>query len=110
MTHSTSPPLNAHHRISLGQDAKLDALLNPPAQTSIHILLPIGSVKVWFLFGKEEWVNTTVEVRVLCLGVNYLFKDSWRILTREAVGFRVTMRMGQIGRYFDIKRAELPLL
>jgi len=30
-------------------------------------------------------------------------------LTREAVGLRVTMMIGQIGRYFEIRRAEDPL-
>lgn len=32
-----------------------------------------------------------------------------RKLTREAAGERVTMIMGQMGRYLEIKRADLPL-
>ena len=32
-----------------------------------------------------------------------------RILTRAAVAFRVTMMIGQIGRYFEIRRADWPL-
>ena len=30
-------------------------------------------------------------------------------LTRDAVALRVTMMMGQTGRYLEIRRADLPL-
>ena len=46
-------------------------------------------------------------------GVSTLFvsQESVRggLHTREAVAFRVTMMIGQTGRYFEIIRAELPL-
>jgi hypothetical protein len=36
-------------------------------------------------------------------------KLSYQLLTRDGVEERVTMRIGHIGRYFEIKRADLPL-
>lgn len=38
-----------------------------------------------------------------------VLRQSKARLTLDAVAFLVTMMMGQMGRYFEIRRADLPL-
>ncbi len=67
MAHSSSPSLNTDHRIALAEDTELDRIHDTPFQTTVNVLLPWLRIEVWLLFWEVEWINTTVEMRVLHL-------------------------------------------
>ena len=40
MTHTTSPALDGDDRVALGEDTKLDGVVDTPLETLVDILLP----------------------------------------------------------------------
>lgn len=62
---ASAPSLNADDEVALGNDFEFQTLSNTPFETTVDILLPDLDVEVRFLFGEVEWVDATIEVRVL---------------------------------------------
>lgn len=108
MTLTTSPALNTDDKVASAQDAEFDRLRNAPFETLVNVLLPVLILKVWFSLWEDKWIDTAVEVRILLPSVACQ-RPKMDILTREAVALRVTMMIGQMGRYFESMRAEDPL-
>ena len=65
MAHTTAPALHAHHSIATVQDTKLHSIDDTPRQTAVDILLPWNLVEVWLLLWEPEWIDATVQMRVL---------------------------------------------
>lgn len=65
MTHSTAPTLHTNHRVTVVNDAELDTVLDTPLKTVIHVLLPVLTIEIGLRLGEEEWIDATVQVRVL---------------------------------------------
>lgn len=110
MPFATAPALDADDIVTPAQDAELDGFANPPFEAAIHILLPIILAEVGLLLWEDEGIDTTIQMGILS---SMLVSLVWMLglgkLTREAVGLRVTMMIGHMGRYFEIRRAEEPL-
>ncbi len=110
MTPSAAPTLHGDDLIPLVEYPKADRFSNTPLQAKIHVLLPVRLVKVRLPSRVQEWINATIEMRILKQEVS---KDSISMrdlaFTRDAVALRVTMMMGHTGRYFETKRADSPL-
>lgn len=110
MPFAATPALDADDVITSAQDTELYSFANPPFKAAIHILLPIIPAEVGLLLWENEWIDTTIQMGILS---NMLVSLAWMLgfgkLTRAAVGLRVTMMIGQMGRYFEIRRAEEPL-
>lgn len=109
MAHSSSPALDTDHRVALVKDTKLDGIHDSPLQTAVNVFLPWSGVEVWLLFGEIEGVYAAIQVRVLPELVQP-FTHGFRELTRAAMALRVTMMMGQTGRYLETRRAVVPLI
>lgn len=62
---AATPTLDTYHFVTLAKNPKLDRLLYTPRQTLVHVFLPIRFVEVRFLFWKQEWVYSTIQVGVL---------------------------------------------
>ena len=108
MAHPTTPALNTNHLIAFAQDLQLDGLLDTPLETVVNILLPILFIEVWLPLWEKERIDATVEVGVLQSQYE-LIGIVLDLLTLEARALRVTMMIGQTGRYLEIRRADLPL-
>ena len=108
MAHSSSPALDTDHRIALVKDTELDGVHDTPLQTTVNVFLPWSGVEVRLLLGEIEWVYATIQVRILPELVECIYRE-FLILTREAMALRVTMMMGQTGRYLETRRAVVPL-
>jgi len=109
VAHSASPALHADDGIALAENTELDCVHDAPLETAVDILLPWLRLEVWLCLREIEWVDAAVQVRVL----RELASKGQRVppaLTREAVALRVTMMMGHTGRYFETRRAVVPLL
>lgn len=65
VAHSTTPSLNADDGVTFVDNAKLHGFGDTPQEAAIDVFLPDDRVEVGFGFGKEEGVDTAVEVRVL---------------------------------------------
>lgn len=107
---ATPPALNADDVIAPAQNAEFNGFANPPLEAAIDILLPIILAEVGLLLWEDEGIDTTIQMGILSsMLVSLAWKPGFGKLTREAVGLRVTMMIGHIGRYFEIRRAENPL-
>lgn len=107
---ATAPALDTDHVVAPAQDAKLDGFANPPLEAAIDILLPIILAEVGLLLWEDEGIDTAIQVGILSsMLVSLARMLGFRKITREAVGLRVTMTIGHMGRYFEIRRAEEPL-
>lgn len=62
---TAAPALHANDRVTLGEDTKVDGALDAPLETLVDVFLPLNRLVVWLFLGKEEWPDTTVQVRVL---------------------------------------------
>lgn len=76
MPFAAAPSLHTHHEVAFIQNAELDALRDTPYQTLVNILLPISILEVRLGLGKEERIDTAVEVRVLWLVSNLPFQHT----------------------------------
>lgn len=107
---ATAPALNADDVIPPAQNAEFNGFADPPLEAAIDILLPIILAEVGLLLWEDEGIDTTIQMGILS---SVLVSLAWMLgfgkLTREAVGLRVTMMIGHMGRYFEIRRAEKPL-
>ena len=65
MAHPATPSLHADYGITTVDDAELDALLDAPLETVVHVLLPVLAVEVGLCLGEEEGIDAAVQVRVL---------------------------------------------
>ena len=65
MTHATAPSLYADDRIPALKYTEVDAVADAPFQASIDVFLPWLLAKVWLWLAEEEWVDATIEVRIL---------------------------------------------
>ena len=101
----TAPALHTNHQIILLQNAKIDGILDAPLEAAINILLPVCFIEVGLLLRVEEGVDTSVKVGILDI-VSAPISSHQVLLTLEAVGLRVTIMMGQTGRYFETIRAD----
>ena len=113
VAHTATPSLNTDDRVALVDDAELETVVDTPLEAAVDVLLPDLDVEVGLALGEVERPDTTVKVRVLSMSVVSCGLSELRrttALTREAVALRVTMMMGQTGRYLDRRRAVLPLV
>ena len=110
MTHASSPALHTYDGVALVQHAELYGVHNTPCKAAVDILLPRSCAEVGFRLREVEGVDTTVEMRVLFKLVEVRKREMISVLTREAIAFRVTMMIGQTGRYLETRRAVLPLV
>lgn len=107
---ATAPALNADDVIAPAQDAEFNGFADPPLEAAIDILLPIILAEVGLLLWEDEGIDTTIQMGILAsMLVSPAYMPRFGKLTREAVGLRVTMMIGHMGRYFEIRRAEEPL-
>jgi len=67
MAHTTFPTLYTDDVITLIQNTQFDGLLDTPLKTAINIFLPHGMAEIWFLLWEQEWVDTTVKMRILSI-------------------------------------------
>lgn len=110
VAHTATPSLDADNRVALVDDSELETVVDTPLEATVDILLPDLDVEVGLALGEVERPNTAVQVGVLETIVSKERHSNDRIgLTRAAVSLRVTIRMGQTGRYLDTRRAVLPL-
>lgn len=110
MALATAPALDTDDVVAPAQDTELDGFANPPLKAAIYILLPIILAEVGLLLWEDEGIDTAIQVGILSsMLVSLARMLGFRKLTREAVGLRVTMMIGHMGRYFEIRRAEEPL-
>ena len=109
MTLAPTPALNTDNVITFVQNAQLDGLEKTPLETAVDIFLPISIGEVRLLLRVYEGVDTTVEVGILSKSSQQPPERTVGRLTRAAVELRVTMIIGQIGRYLETKRADWPL-
>jgi hypothetical protein len=112
VTHATSPALHTDDGVATGEDTELDGVHDAPLETLVDIFLPRGLIEVRLLFVEEERVHSAVEMGILCqkLAKRYLRIMLFRVsLTLAARAFRVTIMIGQTGRYLESRRAVLPL-
>jgi hypothetical protein len=65
VTHTASPSLHAHDLLALGEDTKINGVLDTPLETAVDVLLPWRRLEVRLLFREQEWVDTTVKVGIL---------------------------------------------
>lgn len=65
MTLPATPSLNTDDVVAIGQDTELDGLGDSPFETSVDVLLPIVFVEIGLGLLKKEWVDTTIQVRIL---------------------------------------------
>jgi hypothetical protein len=112
MAHSSSPALHANDWITLAENTELDCVHDSPLQTAVNILLPWLCLEVGLRLGEVEWVNAAVQVRVLLKLVKGVpvHPKKERKHTLAAMSLRVTMMMGQTGRYLETRRAVVPLM
>ena len=112
MAHSAAPALDADNVVALVDDAQLETVGDTPLEATVDILLPDLDVEVRLLLGESEGPDTTVQVGILmfCQFELEFHQNQGQKLTREALGLRVTMRIGQTGRYLERRRAVLPLI
>ena len=112
MAHSAAPALDADNVVALVDDAQLEAVGDTPLEATVDILLPDLDVEVGLLLGESEGPDATVQVGILmfCQFELEFHQNQGQKLTREALGLRVTMRIGQTGRYLERRRAVLPLI
>lgn len=109
MTLASTPALNADNVITFVQNAQLDRFEETPLETAVDIFLPISIGEVGLLLRVYEGIDTTVKVRILSRSSQHTSERTVGRLTRAAVGLRVTMIIGQIGRYLETRRADWPL-
>ena len=106
-----APALDADNVVGLVDDAELETVVDTPLEAAVHVLLPDLDIEVGLRFGECEGPDATVQVRILVIRQPRFRHIENRLqLTREAMGLRVTMRMGQTGRYLERRRAVLPLI
>ena len=113
MALASAPTLDTDNVVSLVDDTELDTVGDSPLETAVNILLPDLDVEVGLVLGEEEGPDTTVEVRILqtdqsAQSMTTCDIQNWQ-RTLEALGLRVTIRMGHTGRYLERRRAVLPL-
>lgn len=109
---SAAPTLDTDDVVALVDDAELESVVDTPLEAAVHVLLPDLNVEVGLGLGECEGPDAAVQVRVLVacqLPFSQRIEDQCQ-LTREAMGLRVTMRMGQTGRYLERRRAVFPLV
>lgn len=109
MAFATAPALNADDLVALVEDVELEGFHDPPLETAIDILLPVGQFEVRLLLREQEWVDASVQMGILSRLLALAGLIGPEALTREAEALRVTMMIGHTGRYFEIKRADKPL-
>lgn len=112
MSHATAPALDTDDVVALVDEAELESMRNTPLEAAVNILLPDLDIEVGLLLREGEGPNTTIQMGVLDCTVSdaHLSNDDDEIkLTRAAMGLRVTMMIGQTGRYLERRRAVLPL-
>jgi hypothetical protein len=61
----TTPALNANDGITRLKDPELDGIQYAPLETLVNVFLPRHFSKIWLVLREDEWVNSTVKVRVL---------------------------------------------
>lgn len=111
MALAATPALNTDDVIALADDTKLDTVRDGPLETAVDILLPALEVEVGLLLGEQERPYAAIQMGILFFllisgGDQLRDRDE---LTREAAALRVTMMIGQTGRYLERRRAVLPL-
>lgn len=109
MTLASTPALNTDNVVTVVQNAQFDGLKKTPLETAVDIFLPISIGEVGLLLRVYEGIDTTVEVGILSKSSQQPPERIVGRLTRAAVGLRVTMIIGQIGRYLETRRADWPL-
>lgn len=65
MTLPATPSLNTDDIVPFGQDTELDGLGDSPLETSVDVLLPIVFVEIGLGLLKKEWVDATIQMRIL---------------------------------------------
>ena len=65
VAHASAPSLHAHDLFAFFQNTELDGIPNAPSKTTVDVFLPIGLLKIWLLLREEQWVDSTIQVRVL---------------------------------------------
>lgn len=113
MALASAPTLDTDNVVSLVDDTELDTVGDSPLEAAVNVLLPDLDVEVGLVLGEEEGPDATVKVRILQTDQSTQFMTiddikNWQ-LTLEALGLRVTIRMGHTGRYLERRRAVLPL-
>jgi hypothetical protein len=109
VAHSSSPALDTDHRVALVKDTKLNGIHDSPLQTAVNIFLPWGGVEVRLLLGEIERIYATIQMGILPELAKISFMGILK-LTRAAMALRVTMMIGQTGRYLETRRAVVPLI
>lgn len=90
MSQTTLPSLDGDDNVALGDQAKLDTLIDTPPQTLVNILLPNDDVEVWLLLGVLEGVDATVQVGAAGSGTltgNHEDWAGWAVLGAKAGSF-----------------------
>lgn len=65
MTLAATPSLNADDHVAFAQHTEVDGLFDTPFQTTVDILLPVCLVEVGLLTRKQEWIDSTIQMRIL---------------------------------------------
>ena len=79
MALAATPALNTDNVVTFAQHTQLDGLKDTPSETTIDVFLPVRLVKVGLLLWEIEWVDTTVEVRILPESAQYTFKERMQV-------------------------------
>jgi len=108
VAHAPPPALDTYNSVALGKHAELDRIHDTPLQAAVDVLLPGAGVEVRLVFVEVERIHAAVQVCVLSQLAQRIDRVTLRH-TLEAIALRVTMIMGQTGRYLDTRRAVVPL-
>ena len=59
--------MDTHNLVVFPQHAKLNGMLDAPFKAAIDVPLPVRFLEIRLLLRVEEWVDASVEVRILDL-------------------------------------------